>query len=174
MAFNVIPDKLTDYAVFDNGVEKLGTADIELPNIEYLSDTVKGPGIGGEVDTPTVAMTASMTTKINWRTINGDLTKLTAPELHSLEFRSAIAHYDDAVGKIRQVPVAVEVRGLPKTSTLGTLDIGASTGSSNELETTYLKVTVDGVEKIEINKFARVFRVNGVDYYADVRAALGL
>lgn len=174
MAFNVIPDKLTDYAVFDNGVEKLGTADIELPNIEYLSDTVKGPGIGGEVDTPTVAMTASMTTKINWRTINGDLTKLTAPELHNLEFRSAIAHYDDAVGKIRQVPVAVEVRGLPKASTLGTLDIGASTGSSNELETTYLKVTVDGVEKIEINKFARVFRVNGVDYYAGVRAALGL
>ena len=29
MAFNVIPDKLTDYAVFDNGVEKLGTADID-------------------------------------------------------------------------------------------------------------------------------------------------
>lgn len=43
MAYNVVRDKLTDYAVFKDGTLLLGTADIDLPSIEYLTDTIKGP-----------------------------------------------------------------------------------------------------------------------------------
>lgn len=174
MAFNVVPDKLTDYAVFSNGNEKLGTADVELPEIEYLSDTIKGPGIGGEVEMPTVGMTSSLEITINWRVINADLTELAAPQAHHLEFRGAIAHYDAAKGKIRQVPVVIEVEGLPKSMTTGTFEGSSSTKSKNVMECTYLKITIDGSRKVEINKFARVFYVNGTDYYDDVRKALGL
>ena len=38
----------------------------------------------------------------------------------------------------------------------------------------YLKVAVGGKTRVEIDKFARVFRINGTDYMAEVRAALGL
>ena len=96
MAYNVVRDKLTDYAVFKDGTLLLGTADIDLPNIEYLTDTIKGPGIAGEVDMPTMAMTSSMEVKINWRTVNEDLTDLMAPRAHDLEFRGSQAHYDSA------------------------------------------------------------------------------
>ncbi|EJP28299.1 phage major tail tube protein [Selenomonas sp. FOBRC9] len=174
MAYNVVRDKLTDYAVFKDGKLLLGTADIELPSIEYLTDTIKGPGIAGEVDMPTMGMTSSMEVKLNWRTVNEDLTELMAPRAHDLECRGAQAHYDSATGRIRQVPVVVKVRVLPKSGELGKFETGATTGSSNTMECVYLKVSVDGKTRVEIDKFARVFRINGTDFMAEIRAALGL
>ena len=174
MAYNVVRDKLTDYAVFKDGTLLLGTADIDLPNIEYLTDTIKGPGIAGEVDMPTMAMTNSMEVKINWRTINEDLTDLMAPRAHDLEFRGSQAHYDSATGRIQQVPAVVKVRALPKSGELGKFETGATTGSGNTMVCVYLKVSIGGKTRVEIDKFARVFRINGTDYMAEVRAALGL
>jgi P2 family phage contractile tail tube protein len=174
MAYNVVRDKLTDYAVFKDGKIMLGTADIEMPSIEYLTDTIKGPGIAGEVDMPTMSMTNSMEVKINWRTINEDLTDLMAPRAHDLEFRGAQANYDSATGRIQQVPVIVKVRVLPKSGELGKFETGATTGSSNTMVCVYLKVTVGGVTRVEIDKFARVFRINGTDFMAEIRSALGL
>lgn len=174
MAYNAVRDKLTDFAVFYNGEQKLGMADITLPTIEYLSETLKGPGIGGEVEMPTMGQTSSMEVQINWRTINADLTELHAPKAHDLEFRGAIAHYDSSTGTIEQVPAVVKVRGIPKSMELGKLETSATMDASNTLECSYLRVAYDGVTKIEIDKFARVFSINGTDYMAAVREALGL
>ncbi|WP_295163428.1 phage major tail tube protein [Selenomonas sp. F0473] len=174
MAVNAVRDKLTDYAVFKDGRLLLGTADITLPSISYMSDTIKGPGIGGEVEMPTMSMTSSMDIEINWRTINDDLTELMAPVAHDLEFRGAESHFDSGTGQIRQIPAIVKVRVLPKTGELGKFETSSTTGSSNKMECIYIKVTYDGKTKIEIDKFARVFSINGTDYMADIRAALGL
>ena len=97
-----------------------------------------------------------------------------APRAHDLECRGAQAHYDSATGRIRQVPVVVKVRVLPKSGELGKFETGATTGSSNTMECVYLKVSVDGKTRVEIDKFARVFRINGTDFMAEIRAALGL
>lgn len=174
MAYNAVRDKLTDFAVFKDGQQKLGTADVTLPSIEYLSETLKGPGIGGEVEMPTMGQTSSMEIQINWRTINADLTELHAPRAHDLEFRGAIAHYDSATGIVHQLPAVVKVRGIPKQLELGKLETSATMDASNTLEVIYIKVSYDGVTKVEIDKFARVFKVNGVDYMAEIKAALGL
>lgn len=174
MPYNVVLDKLTDYAVFLNGRQKLGIADVTLPNIKFMSDTIKGAGISGEVDMPTMGMTCSMELTITWRVINSDLTELMAPRAHDLELRGAQAHYDSATGEIHQLPVVVKVRVIPKTLELGKFDTSATVGSSNAMECVYIKVTYDGETKIEIDKFARVFNVGGTDYYAEVKAALGL
>lgn len=174
MAYNLIRDKLTDYTIFKDGTERLGTADVTLPDLEYLSDTIKGPGIGGEVDMPTMGMVGSLGITINWRTINADLTELAAPKAHDLEFRGAVQHYDSSLGTITQMPVVVNVRALPKKMGLGKFETAATTGSSSEMECVYIKVTIDGSVKVEIDKFARVFNIDGTDYMADIRSALGL
>lgn len=46
--------------------------------------------------------------------------------------------------------------------------------SKTTLEVTYIKVTIDGVRKVEIDKLNYIHFVDGVDYLADVRKALGL
>lgn len=172
--YNAVRDKLTDFTIFKDGQQKLGTADITLPSIEYMTETLKGPGISGEVEMPTMGQTSSMEMNITWRTLNEDVTKLHAPKAHDLECRGAIAHYDSSTSEIHQIPVSIRVRGIPKKLELGKLETAATMDSSNTLELVYLKETYDGVTKIEIDKFARIFKINGTDYLAEVRAALGL
>ena len=174
MAYNAVRDKLTDFAVFYGGDQLLGMADISLPSIEYKTETLSGPGIGGEVEMPTMGQTSSMEVQINWRTINADLTELHAPKAHDLEFRGAIAHYDSSTGTIEQVAAVIKVRGVPKSMELGKLETSATMDASNTLECTYIKVSYNGETKIEIDKMARVFAINGTDYMAAVRTALGL
>ena len=174
MSYNVVRARLTDYAVFKDGEQKLGMADVTLPDIEYLADSIKGPGIGGEVNMPTMSMVGALPITINWRIISEDLTELAAPKAHDLEFRGAQQQYDSATGEMEIVPVVINVRALPTKMALGKFEVGATTDSSSEMEAVYLKITVDGQVRTEIDKFARVFTLNGTDYMADIRAALGL
>ena len=167
-------DKLIDFAVFKDGVRKLGTADLTLPDIEYMTDTMKGAGIAGEVDMLTLGQTSSMTTTINWRTITSNLTELAAPKAHDLEFRGAQQEYEPGTGKLVVVPVKVNIRGLPKKASTGKFEKASATDSSNELEVVYYKLTVNGQVITEIDKFNYIFKVEGTDYLAEVRMALGL
>jgi len=54
------------------------------------------------------------------------------------------------------------------------LDVGVTVGASNVFEVVYLKVDVDGANLVEIDKFNYICKIAGIDYLAQVRAALGL
>ena len=171
---NSVNTKLTNYAVYLNGSQLLGEADITLPDIEAASDGIKGPGIVGEVDMPTLRMPGSMPITINWRTINEDLLELVKPQAHDLEFRGALEVYDSSTGELNDVAVVVKVRALTKKSGLGKFESSATMDASTEMECVYLKVMYDNENRIEIDKFAYVFKIKGTDYMAGIRAALGL
>ena len=115
-----------------------------------------------------------METEISWRTINEDVTELLAMRSHDLEFRGANEQYDAATGEIKVQAVKVNIRGLPKKGSLGSLKPAEHTDSKTTLEVTYLKVTIDGVRKVEIDKLNYIHFVDGVDFLAGVRRALGL
>ena len=174
MAINEVRDKLVNYEVFIAGDRKLGMADVTLPEIGYKTDTLSGAGIGGEIDMPTLGQTESMELQINWRTINGDVTELLKQEAHDLELRGANQHYDAGTGKFRVQPVKINVRGVPKSGNLGKFEPSAKSDAGTTLELLYLKVTIDGEKKVEIDKLNYIHYVNGTDYLADVRTALGL
>ncbi|MGN7760456.1 phage major tail tube protein [Paenibacillus sp. 22594] len=170
----IIPERLTGYSVFRNGVERLGTSNVELPNLESLTDTVSGAGIAGELDSPTIGHYGSMRTTLNFRTIENGMLKLAAPKNHALDFRGAQQVYDSASSEYKIAPVRVSVRGIPVTTTLGSLETNADTGSSIELECTYLMVMVDEIKQIEIDKYNYIAYIDGVDYLAAYRKSLGL
>ena len=174
MPINEVRDKLVNYEVFKEGTRKLGMADVTLPDIDYKTETLSGAGIGGEIDMPTLGQTNGMETSISWRTLNEDVTELLEQKAHDLEFRGANQHYDAATGKFRVQAVKVNIRGVPKKGGLGKLEPASRSDSENVLETLYLKVTIDGEKKVEIDKLNYIHFVNGTDYLAEVRQALGL
>lgn len=174
MAANIIPDKLIDYALFLNGDEKLGTGDVSLPDLEAMTETVKGNGINGEVEMPTLGMLGKLPLKISWRTITRDLTELAAPKAHDIEARGAQQHYDSGTGEMIVRSIRVVARALPKKTGLGKFAVASTTGSSTEMECVYFKMEIDGKTVIEIDKFARICNINGKDYFASVKAALGI
>jgi P2 family phage contractile tail tube protein len=171
---NQVPEKLISYRVYRDGVDLVGTADVQLPELEAMTETIKGAGIAGEVDSPVLGHYGSMTLVLNWRTLVAPIAWLSRQEVHALDLRGVSQVMDAASGTYQKVPIKVAVRGTPKKTTLGKLDVGAPTESSNEIEVFYIKVSLDGADVIEIDKYNYIAKIDGVDVLAEVRKALGL
>ncbi|MBA2943213.1 phage major tail tube protein [Paenibacillus sp. CGMCC 1.16610] len=169
-----IPEKVTGYSVYHEGSTFLGVADVTLPSLESLSETIKGAGIAGEVDSPTIGHFSSMTCTLNWRTIDPTAIRLAAPKAHALDFRASQQTYDTQTGAYLPIGAKVSVRAIPKKFDFGKLESGATTDSSSEFEVIYLKATVDGKTVVEIDKYNYICIIDGVDYLAAIRQQLAL
>ncbi|WP_110933811.1 phage major tail tube protein [Paenibacillus bouchesdurhonensis] len=169
-----IPEKLNNFMAYRNGSEYMGVADVDLPDLESLSETISGAGIAGEIESPTIGQFASMSATINWRVLERLNFKLARQESQHIDFRGSIQSHNSAAGMYDQIPIRVTIRGLPKNTPLGSLAVGATMDNSNELEVTYIKILYDGETVVEIDKFNFICIIDGVDYLAKVRENLGL
>ncbi len=171
---NQIPEKLINYRVYLDATDLLGTADVTLPVLDAMTEKLSGAGLAGEVDSPVLGHFKSMTATIKWRTVTEDHVKLTAPKAHHVEFRGAMQIYDAAQGALTVKPLKVVVKGLTKGSNLGKLSAGKPMDAETKLEVVYLKVFVGEEERLEVDKFNYILRVDGQDYLTGVRQSLGL
>lgn len=171
---NTIHEKLTNFRVYLDGTDLLGTADVDLPDIEAMTDTVKGAGIAGEVESPVLGHYAPMNLTINWRTITGNTMVLAKPMSHQLELRGSVQLYDAGAGTYSIQSQKVVVKAVPKKTGLGKLDVGVKQDSSSEFECNYIKIWLDGAEKLEIDKYNFICVIDGEDFLAETRTALGL
>lgn len=171
---NLVPERLINFRVYREGNNLAGVATVDLPELEAMSDTVSGAGIAGEVESPILGHFGSMTTTINFRTVTAEAAKLAAQKSHALELRGSQQVYDAGNGQYKTSPIKVVMRCIPKTVSLGSLEVGATTDTANEFEVTYLKVYVDGQVQIELDKYNFKYIVGGEDLLARVRADLGL
>ena len=171
---NEIPEKLISFRVYQSGNDLLGVADAELPSLEYMSETVKGAGVAGEVESPTIGHFGKMSLKLNWRTVTKPLIFLAKPIAHALDLRGAIQTYDASSGEYKITPLRVAVRALPKKAELGKMEMNSSGNGSNEFEVIYIKIDLDGETLAEIDKYNYICNIGGTDYLTEVRTALGL
>lgn len=169
-----VPEKLINFRVYEDGADLIGIADVDMPTLTAMTETVKGAGIAGEIDAPATGHMGSMEVTFNWRTLNKSNVYLMAPKAFTFDLRGAQDVYDSANRTIRQQPIKVVVVGRPKELSVGKLDVNASTGTSNKMEVLYIKVTVDGDDLLEYDKYNYIYKVGSTDYLAQMREALGL
>ncbi|MBJ6362098.1 phage major tail tube protein [Paenibacillus sp. GCM10012307] len=167
-------ERVIDYSVFLNGTEYLGTATADLPEINYLTDTIKGGGISGEVEAPAPGQTGPMTLTLNWSAIEEAAAKLMAPLVHAIDLRASIQSFDPAGNAFDEYPFKVTVRARPLGLSLGNLEPASTMDTTNTFSVTYIKVMIKNKEMLEIDKYNYVHKVNGVDYLAKTKANLGL
>lgn len=173
MPKNEVPELLQDFRVYEDGSSDVkGIVDAQLPSLEALTNTIKGAGIAGEYEAPTPGMYKSMSLALKYRTITDFLLGLSAPKVHALELRGGIQAQDGASGTIRTIPVRVATRCRPKKTDPGKFETGAGNDASNEFDVTYLKITYDGKDMIEIDKINYICIVDGVDYLEELRKAI--
>ena len=171
---NEVPEKLISFRVYQDGNDLLGVADAELPSLEYMSETVKGAGVAGEVESPTIGHFGKMSLTLNWRTVTKSLIFLAKPIAHALDLRGAIQTYDAGSGQYKVTPLRVAVRALPKKAELGKMEMNSAGNGSNQFEVIYIKIMLGGETLAEIDKYNYICIIDGSDYLSDVREALGL
>ena len=168
-----IPDRLIGFRLY-KGADFIATADVELPNIEYMTETLSGAGIAGEIEMPAIGQIGSMSTTINFRTQTNAQIDFLEPRGEMIDVRGSLQQYDSGTGRIVTVPVKVTMNVLPKTAALGKFEVNSTTDSSSELEVTYLKMFINNKEVLEIDKTNYIYKVNGVDYLEEIRQQLGM
>ena len=172
---NILSEKLINFRCYgEGGRELLGLVDAELPTLEAMSETISGAGIAGELDSPTLGHYAPMSLTLKWRVTEPGALRLAAPKAHAIELRGAIQRWDASLGESSVRKLKVVVRAIPKSAPLGTLSAGGAQEPSAEFSVRYLKVFIDGRAYLEIDPVNSICVIDGVDYLADVNAALGV
>ncbi|MDR1471569.1 MAG: phage major tail tube protein [Synergistaceae bacterium] len=170
----MIPTQNVNFSVYDrDSQDLLGIAEVTLPSFEAMTETISGSGLAGEIEMPVLGHFGGMTVELSWRTMTTDATKLAKQEGQYLDMRGSIEQYDERTGGIATIPIKIAVFALPKNLSMGNLNVGTGSDTSTELECTYIKVTLDGREVIEFDRFNYIYRVHGTDYLASVRRDLG-
>ena len=170
----MIPEKLVEFKVYSDSNDLLGVSDIELPTLEFMTETIKGAGIAGEVDSPTVGHFSSTEIKMTWRTLDRKLFKLAGNRTKVLDCRGAQQNIDRRSGEYKIDKVRVIIKGMPKSIELGKMETASVVGATTTLEAIYLKVIVNGTTEVEIDKLNNIAKIGDTDFLADVRDALGI
>jgi P2 family phage contractile tail tube protein len=168
-----VPEKGISFAVYYDGEDLLGIAEGEFPNLEAMTTDVQGAGIAGKISSVTLGHFDSISLSLTWRNTTDAFIKLAHQRVHELYLYGAQQDYDPKLGVYVERKVAMFVRVIPKTLNIGKMAISELTDTKSEFEVIYLKLEINDQERIELDKYAYIFKVEGIDYLAGVRSALG-
>lgn len=161
------------FAVYLGSTEYLGMSEVSLPDIEFMTETISGAGIGGEFDETYLGHVKAMSMSLSFRQLEQEAIVLAAPEVHDIELRAASQSYDPLSGKVVMGNVKHVMRVIPKKTSAGKLASASSAGVSGEYSVRYWKYVKDGVVLLEIDPVNFICIINGKDYLAETRSALG-
>lgn len=171
-----VANKVINYSLYvrrDNKPRKVGeTTSVQLPSIEFMTDSIKGAGVLGEVDFPSYFQPGSMSLEVSTR-VSGDpedvAQLMTAQDI---EVRWVVDKLDTTNIKIGTSAHKAFIKCIPKKIDEGKLEPGSAQDGSYEYEVYAYKRVIDGKELLEIDKFNGIFKIGGIDYTKDIQAAL--
>ena len=175
MSVNDVSQALVNYECYCDGNRYLGTASVTLPEINNMTQDIKGAGILGEMSMPILGHFEDFEVQLTWRTLFERPLKLMKAQSYQMSLRGGMQHYDAAVGRLQIIPVRIDFRGWVKGTNLGKLEPAEQTETETTFAVDYIKIT-EGDKNVtfEFDRFNYVFTADGTDYLTELREALGL
>lgn len=170
---NVLPEVLNNFNIYDDKAKKLigVSGEVELPELEAITDTLEGCGVLGEIEDPVTGQFSSATIKIPFAVLYESLFSiLNTTKPPQLTLRASMQCMDPSTGETDYYPVKIVVRGKAKTTTMGKVVKGKKMEAEVEIEILYIKVQINNKTAIELDKLNSVFILNRVDMMAKIRS----
>ncbi len=168
-----IDELVVNFAVYEDANEYLGMAEATLPDLEYLAEEMSGAGIAGNVEEIIIGHLSAMTTTLNFRTVCKAAVRLLEPRTHKLDLRVAQQQMNNRTSETTITGVKHIMRVKPKKTALGKVAAASTADVSGEYATQYYAMYMDGEKVTEVDPLNFICIINGYDYLADVRKALG-
>lgn len=173
-----IPNHVTNYSIFKDGRRLIGLADVTLPNLQNLNDTLKGSGIFGEIEMPVQAHFQPMSMTLKWLTVVDDALFATIQDGAQLDAWAAHQLHDSGTGKIIHTGWRYVMNTAPKSFNFGKLEVGTKGDAETEYELISIRAFRNDQVVLEIDKENAVCRwFNGiqlVDHGLVIRQLIGL
>lgn len=167
---NMVPELINAYNVYLSGRLLGVSGEVELPELEAMTETVEAAGVLGEIETPATGHFGSAKVTIPFAVLHEDVFKLVdTTKALELTLRGSEQFMDRKTGNTEDIPVKIVIRGKATTNTLGTLAKGKKGEPEIEIETLYIKCDVNNSTVLELDKLNFKFVVNGTDLMAKIR-----
>lgn len=165
------PKKLKDIRLYNEANSYQGViAEMTIPKIVALTEDWRGGGMIGSIP----IFHGIETPEFEW-TLGGrdDLvvTQLGLMRHDGSLLRAIGAFQDESDGSVTTVEAVM--RGRHSEIDFGTWKPGEDTEEKVKTVCSYYKLLSNGTEMFEIDMFNGIYRVGGVDRWAEIRAALG-
>lgn len=145
------------------------TTSVKRPDLEFLSDTIKGAGIMGEIEMPSLGQIGSLSHEINLRRENVDANALLAPKVHTLELTWATDVLNSGTGQLEKCYNKEIIKCMTKKLSEGSVEENANEDVALTTEDIYYKRIQDGKTLFEIDKLNNILIIDGVDYMKEIR-----
>ena len=162
-----------NFAVYEDSVEYLGIAQATLPTLEQLVQELSGAGIAGNVEAVLRGHFAAMTLGLQFRTMNAESIKLAEPRRHNIDLRVARQDENTESGQIEIASIKHIFVVVPKSLNPGNVAPHSTADGSGQYAVRYWAMYINGQLVTEIDQLNYKCVIDGVDYLASVRAALG-
>ncbi len=167
------PEAYIDFEVYKDDANLIGIAKADLPAVAYLTQNITGAGIGGEIEAVLIGMVKAMTLTLNFRSATDSATTLAAPGTHKITLRVAEQFWDvESIRRLIKADKYVMV-AEPKNVSPGTVAPASLTDTSIEFSVRYFAAYKEGATLWEIDPFNQICKFGDVDYFTDIRKALG-
>ena len=168
-----IDETVIGFAVYEDANEYMGVSEVTLPEISNMTEEISGAGIGGKIESVILGAIEAMTLSLNFRTVTNNAIKLHEPRQHQIDLRAAQQEKDTTSGTTNVVQVKHMLTITPKKLNPGKVATASAAEVSGEYAVSYYATYIDGKKKLEIDPLNYIYYVNGTDYLAPVRKALG-
>ena len=168
-----VDETVIGFAVYEDATEYYGMSEVTLPEISNLTEEISGAGMGGKVEAVIFGAIEAMPTTLNFRTVTKNAIKLHEPREHKIDLRVAQQNKNTTKGVTEVGRVKHLLTLTPKKLNPGKVATASAAEVSGEYATTYFATYIDGKKMLEIDPLNYIYFVNGKDWLADVRKALG-
>ncbi len=163
-----------DFRVYEDANNYLGMASVKLPDRNQKVITLNGAGIGGDVEVPVNGNYDAMTMDMVFQNYSQKVATLREHRRHNIELRTADQVEDKLKGEIVTVPVKHVMIVVPKSASGGEIKTASQANTTVTVSVRYWATYINGEKVDELDPLNRIDIINGTDYDAPVRAALGL
>lgn len=169
----LIPDKINSFNVYVDAVDAahklIGiSTEIQLVELENMSETLHFAGSGGEVESPTVGQYKSTDITIPFNNISVEGMELAGDDSKALILRAAQEFINPETNRKSFKNRTITVRGMTKKIDYGKLKQGGNGEPSIVKEVTMYKDEVDGKVITEFHKFGGRTIINGVEVSKEI------
>lgn len=168
-----MPESNIVFELYEDGSNFLGLTQATLPNIAFIVTQIQGAGINGNIDVPITGMMEAMELGLNFRSPTDAAASLAAPKAHHLDLRVAAQYWDNTASEYGVEADKYVIVARPKSMNPGNIQPATPADSAGTYSVIYYAGYRDGQKVWEIDPVNYICNVNGVDYFADVRKALG-
>lgn len=162
-----------NFAVYEGANEYLGMAEVTLPEIATKTEEISGAGIAGAFSGAYIGHIEPMTLTLNFRSVTEAAVQLMEPRTHQIELRAAQQRWNSTSGKNEVDKIKHVLSVVPLKYAPGKVAPSSPADSSGEYSASYYALFINGKKMIEIDIINFIYYINGIDYLADVRQALG-